>query len=68
GYRLIRAKALRFYAKGVNHAIEEFTVLPFEFLMLGYRPEPWRPEDTILVVLGMYVMWHSAEIGRGSDQ
>jgi penicillin amidase len=51
-----QSQALRFYANGVNRAIEEFAALPFEFTMLGYRPEPWRPEDSILVVLGMYVV------------
>jgi len=50
-----QAKALRFYAKGVDQAIGQFSTLPFEFLMLNYQPEPWRPEDSILVVLGLYV-------------
>ncbi|MGH8591949.1 MAG: hypothetical protein ACREXX_22340 [Gammaproteobacteria bacterium] len=29
-------------------------VLPFEFLVRGYRALPSRPEDSLLIVLGMY--------------
>jgi penicillin amidase len=42
------------YAAGVNQALAELPVLPPECLLLGYRPEPWRPEDSLLVVLGMH--------------
>jgi penicillin amidase len=41
------------YAEGVNRAVESLPVLPPEFLVLGYRPAPWRPEDSLLIVLGM---------------
>jgi penicillin amidase len=44
---------LQSYADGVNSYIAESGVLPFEFTVLGYRPEPWAPEDSLLVVLGM---------------
>lgn len=47
-------EVLRAYAEGVNQAIAQFQVLPFEFLLLGYRPAPWRLEDSLLVVLEMY--------------
>lgn len=43
------------YAEGVNQFIEHST-LPVEFTVLGYRPEPWRIQDSVLVVLGMYEM------------
>lgn len=40
---------LEAYAAGVNAWIEHHRgPLPPEFLMLGYRPEPWRPVDTVL--------------------
>lgn len=42
------------YIGGINQAMEKAKVLPFEFLALGYRPEPWRAEDSLLVVLGMF--------------
>lgn len=45
---------LRAYAEGVNAGIASLRTLPFEFLALRYRPEPWRPEDSVLVVLNMH--------------
>jgi penicillin amidase len=44
------------YAEGVNGFIGTANALPFEFTVLGYQPEPWKPEDSILVVLGMFDM------------
>ena len=45
---------LQAYAEGVNSYIAQSGKLPFEFKVLGYQPEPWVPEDTLLVVLGMF--------------
>src|SRR6185503_10521740 len=40
---------LEAYAAGVNAWMEHHRgPLSPEFLMLGYRPEPWRPVDTVL--------------------
>lgn len=47
---------LEAFSQGVNEAIADITVLPLEFLALAYRPEPWRPIDSLLIVLGMYTM------------
>lgn len=44
---------LQSYADGVNSYIAQSGKLPFEFKVLGYQPEPWTPEDSLLVVLGM---------------
>lgn len=44
---------LEAYAAGVNQAVAEMPVAPFEFWLLGYRPSVWRPEDSLLVVLAM---------------
>jgi len=46
-------RVLKAYAEGVNQAMHALTVWPPEFLLLRYRPSLWRPEDSILVVLGM---------------
>lgn len=35
------------YAAGVNHVIERSRWLPPEFLILGIKPEPWDPIDTL---------------------
>lgn len=45
---------LQAYVDGINHAIAQIDVLPPEFLVLGYRPESWRVEDSVLVALGMF--------------
>ncbi len=47
-------EVLEAYAAGVNSAIDGMIVVPFEFLLLGYRPERWRIEDSLLVVLSMF--------------
>lgn len=43
------------YARGVNDAIADFTVAPFEYLLTGGSLKPWKPEDSILVVFSMYM-------------
>ena len=42
------------YAEGVNRYLDQDYALPFEFTVLGYRPEPWKPEDSLLVALAMF--------------
>lgn len=44
---------LQSYADGINSYIAESGKLPFEFTVLGYQPEPWTTEDSLLVILGM---------------
>ncbi len=44
---------LNAYAEGANRAVADMTVFPPEFLALAYRFSAWRPEDSLLVVLGM---------------
>jgi penicillin G amidase len=46
--------ALEAYAEGVNRFIDQMKSPPFEFRVLGYRPAPWRLEDSILVAVGMF--------------
>lgn len=57
---------LEAYAAGVNAYIEEATRagrLPPEFALLRYRPEPWRPEDTLSI--GKLMAW---ELGGNWEQ
>jgi penicillin amidase len=49
-------EVLSAYAAGVNQAMEKALLFPVEFTLLGYRPEPWCPEDSILVMLAMHAM------------
>ena len=46
---------LEAYAGGVNAGIESLRARPFEYLLLGEAPEPWRAEDCILVVHAMWL-------------
>jgi penicillin amidase len=42
------------YAKGVNAYIDEHRDnLPIEFRILGYKPKPWSPADSLLIGIGM---------------
>jgi penicillin amidase len=44
---------LQSYSDGVNRYIEEFSKkLPWEFRLLRYAPEPWRPEDCLTIGKG----------------
>ncbi|MGE0443586.1 MAG: penicillin acylase family protein [Vicinamibacterales bacterium] len=43
------------YTAGVNAGFAALASPPFEYLMLRVDPAPWRPEDTLLVVLSMFV-------------
>jgi penicillin amidase len=42
------------YADGVNAGLADLRARPPEYWLLGARPEPWKPEDSLLVVLGVY--------------
>ncbi|WP_437926830.1 penicillin acylase family protein [Sorangium sp. So ce291] len=46
--------ALDAYAEGVNAHLRSAEPLPLEIQKLGYRPESWRPEDSLLIVLSMF--------------
>ena len=43
--------ALDAFAGGVNKLIEQLgDALPIEFVLLGYRPEPWTASDSLVIV------------------
>lgn len=46
---------LEAYADGVNTGLATLRARPFEYLLLRREPQPWRPEDTLLVVYSMYL-------------
>lgn len=43
------------YAAGVNSGLRALKARPFEYRLLRQAPEPWRPEDSLLVVLAMFI-------------
>lgn len=53
------ARITEAYAAGVNKYISELGEdIPFEFKFLGYRPEVWRPSDSIVFTL--WLSWFMA--------
>lgn len=40
--------AIEAYCYGINNAMKKS--IPWEFRVLGYKPEPWKPQDCILMV------------------
>jgi penicillin amidase len=46
---------LQAYTAGVNAGLASLRSRPFEYWVLGSRPEPWRDEDTILCVHAMFL-------------
>src|SRR5688572_21296055 len=43
------------YTAGVNAGLAAMSGPPFEYLLLRQEPEPWSAEDTLLVVLAMFI-------------
>lgn len=46
---------LEAYAAGVNRGLATLDANPFEYLILRQAPKPWTAEDSMLVVLSMFV-------------
>jgi len=43
------------YRDGVNAGLAHLRVRPWEYLLLGNKPKPWRAEDSILIIAAMYL-------------
>lgn len=43
------------YAGGVDAGVAALGARPFEYLLLRAAPAPWREEDSVLVVLAMFI-------------
>ena len=43
------------YAAGANAGLQALASAPFEYLVLRQTPAVWKPEDSLLVVLSMFV-------------
>jgi penicillin G amidase len=43
------------YAAGVNSGLTSLREPPFEYLLLRQDPKPWLPEDSLLIVLSMFI-------------
>ncbi|MGY3039400.1 penicillin amidase [Rhodanobacter sp. TND4EL1] len=43
------------YRDGVNAGLADLRVRPWEYLLLGSQPQPWRSEDSAQVIAAMYL-------------
>ena len=43
------------YTAGVNSGLASLGAPPFEYLLLRQQPQPWKEEDSFLVVLSMFI-------------
>ncbi|HWX66938.1 MAG TPA: penicillin acylase family protein [Rhodanobacter sp.] len=43
------------YRDGVNAGLADLRVRPWEYLLLNTRPQPWRSEDSALMIAAMYL-------------
>ena len=51
----IELGVLESYARGANAGLASLDAKPFEYYLLGGEPEPWLPEDSMLVAYAMFV-------------
>lgn len=56
------------YVAGVNQGLAELRTQPFEYLLLRGEALPWKPEDTILSVMAMYLNLQPATPQRELDR
>lgn len=50
------AELLTAYTAGVNAGVQALRARPFEYWVLRAQPQPWQPEDSVLVVLSMFLV------------
>ena len=55
---------LEHYAAGVNAGLDSLGAKPFEYYLLGADPEPWLPEDSVLVLFAMFVQLNDSRATR----
>jgi len=56
------------YTQGVNAGLAALGAAPPEYLLLRATPSPWRPEDTYLVVMAMYLELQDGTCSRESSR
>ncbi len=61
-------KLLEVYSQGVNAGLKSLSKKPFEYMLLGLEPQPWKPEDSMLVVFSMFMDLQSDQFRREVDR
>ena len=52
------------YRDGIAAGLADLSAPPFEYLLLGQDPAPWRISDSLLTVVAMYFVLNDAEGAR----
>jgi penicillin amidase len=50
-----RRHVLELYSEGVNAGLAALRARPWAYLLLRTQPQPWKPEDCLLVIAAMYL-------------
>ena len=53
---------LEAYTRGVNRGLDSLRIRPWEYILLRATPQPWRAEDSILVVHAMWWQLQHADV------
>ncbi len=48
-------RILEAYTAGVNSGLTTLGARPFEYVLLRQQPQPWRADDSFLVILSMFI-------------
>lgn len=56
------------YAEGVNQGLAGLGSRPFEYWLLGVAPQPWQPEDSMLVLYSMFMQLHDDSGAREAQR
>lgn len=56
------------YTQGVNQGLEHMRQPPFEYLLLRQSPEAWLPEDSVLVMIVLFIKLQDSQGERALSQ
>ncbi len=56
--------AVESYTRGVNAALDAYTIAPFEYLLTGSTMRPWQVEDSLLAIYSMYMDLQGSQVER----
>ena len=64
--RAAERRQLDAYVEGVRTGLGSLGARPFEYLLLGVSPRPWVAEDSVLVVLSLFIDLQADNIAKES--
>ncbi len=58
------AALLQAYTDGVNAGLSQLNAMPAEYAQLNTRPEPWQPQDSVLVAYSLFLTLQGQDLQR----